>query len=160
MHKCLIIVAFLFCGCFQPKTQSSVFLDFSYTLENQESLLSQSRGANVFLVFVRISEVGSELFLDEVNKLEKLSADFDFLVLSIAPNEAPFLELYNETREYFFEVGMASEEVRTGQTSLGIIPVIPSAYLLDSEGQVVTYWNGVVENDLILKELKTKNFIP
>lgn len=133
-----------------PQGQSPV--DFSYQMGGNSYNISQLRGKPLLIVLIRTSEVTSDLYLREVVRaFHVLGPKARFLVLTIAPNEELMLTPYAEFNELPFSIGMADWSVATGQSHLGLIPIIPSTYLLDPDGVVVdmaagvTSWERIVE---------------
>jgi len=111
------------------------------------------------LVLVRISEITSELYLDQLVRAHARAAgETRFVVLSIAPNEAPFLDEYVETRELPFPIGLADWSVAEGTSDLGRIPIVPTTYLLDESGAIVELIVGAVTADELVADLDRRGW--
>jgi len=78
-----------------------------------------------------------------------------FLVLTIEPNEAPFVKAYVEFEELPFPIGVAEPMLREGQTSLGLIPNIPCTYIIDKSGRIVNAGTGMLGAEDIVDAVKS-----
>jgi len=111
------------------------------------------------LALVRISEITSELYLDQlVEAHARAAGGTRFLVLSIAPNEAPFLDEYVETRELPFSIGLADWSVAEGTSDLGLIPVVPTTYLIDESGAIVELVVGAITADQLVRAIDRRGW--
>jgi hypothetical protein len=114
----------------------------------------------VVLVLVRISELTSEVYLDQIVAAHARAAgNTRFLVLSIAPNEAPFLDEYVEARELPFPIGLAEWSVAEGTSDLGLVPVVPTTYLIDEGGAIVEMIVGAVKADELVGAIVRRGWI-
>jgi hypothetical protein len=122
--------------------------------------LSQLRGRPAVLALVRISELTSEMYVDQlVEAHARAAGETRFVVLSIAPNEAPFLDEYVESRELPFPIGLAEWSVAEGTSDLGLIPVVPTTYLVDESGAVAEIVVGAVKADDLVRAIGRRGWI-
>jgi len=106
------------------------------------------------LALVRTAELTSELYVDQlVDAFARAAGETRFLVLSIEPNEEPFLEEYVELRELPFPIGLAEWAVAEGTSDLGLVPVVPTTYLIDADGAVAQIIVGGVKADDLVRVL-------
>lgn len=120
-------------------------IDFGYAVDGESRALSRLRGRPLVLVLVRTSELTSDLYLDQVAAAQpRAFGNTRLLVLSIAPNEAPLLPAYLEERGLPFPIGLAEWAVAEGTSALGLVPVVPTTYLLDEDGAVAGMIPGAV----------------
>lgn len=155
-----IIVLSTGCGASQ-KPYSEAPVDFDYQMQGQKSSLRQLRQKPLLLVLVRTSEVTNEMHLDQVQRMyPKAIRHLNVLVLSIAPNEAPMLDMFVEFHNYPFRIGMAPWKVASGHSDLGILPAIPTTFIIDGNGRIVDFFAGAVNADKILETLHRHRFIP
>jgi hypothetical protein len=111
------------------------------------------------LVLARISELTSELYLDQIVAAHARAAgNTRFVVLSIAPNEEPFLGEYVEERELPFPIGLADWSVAEGTSDLGLVPVVPTTYLIDEGGAIVEMIVGAVKADELVADLDRRGW--
>jgi hypothetical protein len=147
------------CGSRPPPPYSEHPVDFAYEIDGQVRHLSQARGRPVVLVLVRTAELTSDLFIDQVvNAFTHTAGKTFFLVLSIAPNEAPMLDEYVELKELPFSIGLADWSVAQGGTRLGLIPVVPSTYLIGPDGRVRDMAPGFVAADVLIKAIEKRGW--
>lgn len=143
----------------KPWSQSAI--DFQYNMQGQTYSLSQLRGKPLLLVLVRTSEVTNEMQLDQIQTMyAQTIRRVNILVLSIAPNEAPMLDMFVEFNNYPFHIGMAPWSVASGQSGLGILPTVPSTYIIDENGFVVDLLSGAMNEEIIRETLRLHRFIP
>lgn len=62
----------------------------------------------------------------------------------------PFAELYRLP----YPVVVADERVREGQSAFGLIPALPTTFLLDREGQVAAAWQGTASPDALTEAVQ------
>ena len=159
LPSCLffVITAFLFinsgCGIQKPG-YSKHPVNFSFEMNKKQFRVSEFRGDPLLIVLVRISEISSELFLKEIQKTYmQTKGKVQFMVLSIDSNDAPMLNMFEKFHQYPFHIGLAQVEVSLGKTELGIIPIVPSAYLLNDKGTIVDMAAGVVPAQNIINSI-------
>jgi len=134
-------------------------IDFAFALNGAQMRTSELMGRPLVLVLVRTSEVTSELYVDELVKAHsRIAGDTRLLVLSISPNEAPFLEAYVEERALPFPIGLADWSVAEGSSALGLVPIVPTTYLIDAEGEVVEMIPGAVSADVLERALARRRW--
>ncbi len=146
------------CGGYAPAPQkeSGSLVDFTYKIDAQTYRLADLRGRPIVLVLMRISEMPSHIYLKEVVRaFHKAAGKTRFLVLTIEPSEEAFIELFVESEELPFPIGVAEEDVAHGKSALGRIPVVPTTYFVDSSGSVVSVAVGGVEEKKIVKAINT-----
>ncbi len=147
------------CGSLRPLPYSEHPVDFAYEIDGQVHHLSQARGRPVVLVLVRIAELTSDLFMKQVvDTFNSTAGKTLFLVLTIAPNEAPMLDQYAEIKELPFSIGLADWSVAQGETRLGLIPVVPSTYLIGPDGRVRDMAPGFVAADVLTRAIKKQGW--
>ena len=147
------------CGSRQPSPYSEHPVDFAYEIDGQVLHLSQARGRPVVLVLVRIAELTSDLFMEQVvEAFTRTAGKTFFLVLTIAPNEAPMLEQYVELKDLPFSIGLADWSVAQGETRLGLIPVVPSTYLIGPDGRVRDMAPGFVSGDVLIRAIEKRGW--
>ncbi len=130
-------------------------VDFVYEMEGERHYLSELRGRPLVLVLMRTSELPSQVYMIEVKEaFRRAAGKTRFLVLTIAATELPFLQLYRESQELPFAVGVAGQNVATGKSSLGLIPAVPATYIIDASGRVVDMASGVIKMDKIVHALQ------
>lgn len=147
------------CGAASPKSdaEASRKVDFAYVLQGQAERLSDLRGRPVVLVLMRTSEVSSQAYMSEVaTAFQDTAGEILFLVLTVAANEEPFIELYMESENLPFSVGIAETDVAEGRSSLGIVPAVPTTYLIDKEGVVRDVAVGIVRSDELTTEIRRR----
>lgn len=111
------------------------------------------------LALVRTAELTSELYIDQlVDAFGRAAGETRFLVLSIEPNEEPFLEEYVENLELPFPIGLAEWAVAEGTSDLGLVPVVPTTYLIDADGAVVQIIVGGVKADDLVRVLDRRGW--
>jgi peroxiredoxin len=149
-------------GCAAPqKPYSEAPVDFDYQMQGQTGSLSRLRHKPLLLVLVRTSEVTNEMHLDQIQRMyARAIRHLNVLVLSIAPNEAPMLDMFVEFHSYSFRIGMAPWNVASGQSDLGILPAIPTTFIIDENGRIVDFLAGAINADKILETLRRHRFIP
>jgi thiol-disulfide isomerase/thioredoxin len=64
---------------------------------------------------------------------------------------APFAEQYALN----FPVLVSNESMQQGQSAFGLIPALPSTFLLDKEGQVAGAWKGMASHEDMRKAVET-----
>ena len=168
--SCPIILNFFIClwfslaqgGCAGPQTPyRNAPIDFQYQMQGNTYTLSQLRERPLLLVLVRTAEVTNEMHLDQIQQMyTKTIRHMNILVLSIAPNEAPMLDMFVEFNNYPFHIGLAPWEVASGNSDLGVIPNIPTSYLIDQNGQIIDMLQGATNADKIMETLRRHRFIP
>ena len=130
-------------------------VDFLYTLEEESHLISEFRGKPLILVLIRTSEITSEIYLLEVVKaFEQAKGEARFLSLSIEPNEAPFAKMYADFHKLPFPLGIAEYSVANGKSGLGIIPIVPSTYIISASGNVSQVFAGVTTYEALLRSIR------
>ncbi len=105
-------------------------------LQNGEQLdLAGLRGRPVVIVLFATSDSASEIQMPEVQKVfVKIGGNVHVLALSVDPNDEALLPAYAEFMKLGFPIGIAPDEVRTGKSSLGPLPIVPAVVLLDADG--------------------------
>ena len=161
-HFVIVLSIILWGACAGPqKPYSDTPVDFQYEMLGKTYSLSQLRGRPTLLVLVRTSEVTNEMHLDQIQQMYANNIQrMNILVLTIAPNEAPMLDMFVEFHDYPFHIGMAPWDVSSGQSDLGVLPAIPSTYIIDKNGEVVDLIPGATNQDKILETLRRHRFIP
>lgn len=143
------------CAGSQPQPYSEGAVDIVYEMEGEVTQLKALRGRPVVLVLLRVNELTSELFIDAVvGAHDRMAGKIRFVVLTLDVNEAPLLEQYEEFHELPFPLGVAQWEVSQGRTSLGMIPISPTTYMIDRKGKVARMIPGAVPSAVILDEAK------
>ena len=112
------------CACGPPAqpTHADVdkTVDFTFTLDGEPHRLAELRGRPVVLVLMRTSELVSQMYMREVTEAFRLRAgEIRFLVLTVEPSEAPFIEPYVESEELPFPIGVSAPDLARGETALG-----------------------------------------
>lgn len=144
-----------------PMPYSNSPINFTYEMQGAPYQLRQLQGKPMLLVLVRTSEVTNEMHLDELQKVhKKLHNRITILVLTIAPNEKPMLDMFVEFHDYPFHIGIAQEGVALGQSPLGIIPNVPTTYILSANGMVLEMLPGAMNTEKMLSALQTHHIIP
>lgn len=93
--------------------------------------------------------------MGEVRKaFTKTAGVVQFLVLTIEQREAPFVGPYAESEQLPFDIGIAEPDVALGLSSLGLIPTIPTTYLIDAQGKVFNAAGGVVPANRLIEEIQ------
>ena len=160
--RALVVLAALIagaCGSRTPPPYRPGPIDVAYEQGGEEMRLSRLRGRPVVLALVRISEITSEMFIDQlVDAHARAAGNTRFVVLSIAPNEAPFLGEYVAQRELPFPVGLADWSVAEGTSDLGLVPIVPTTYLVDEEGAIVQGVAGAVKADDLVREIARRGW--
>ncbi len=106
------------------------------------------------LVLMRTSDVTSQMYMPHVAEaFIDVAGEPVFLVLTEEPAEAPFVDVYTESEDLPFAIGVAEAAVGRGDSALGEIPAIPATYIIDREGRVVDVAAGVVTAKEITKAL-------
>ena len=147
------------CGSRQPLPYSEHPVDFAYEIDGQALHLSQARGRPVVLVLVRTAELTSDLFIDQVvEAFTRTAGKTLFLVLTIAPNEEPMLDQYVALKELPFSIGLADWSVAQGETHLGVIPVVPSTYLIGPDGRVRDMAPGFVAGEVLIRAIEKRGW--
>jgi hypothetical protein len=127
-------------------------VDFAFELKGETHRIAELRGRPLVLVLMRTSSLASQLYMTEVSKaFSRIAGRTRFLVLSIEPHELPFVEPYAEFEKLPFSIGVAERAVSLGQTPLGVIPVIPTTYLISSQGRVMDAAAGSVKAEEIVR---------
>lgn len=153
MWRAILFCCFILGGC---GAKSVVGLngrvDFSYAMSGESRRLADYRGRPVVLVLMRTSEVVSQIYIQHIKDVfEATAGRVVFVVLTVESSEAPFVEQYATFEKLPFDIGVAESSVLHGQSSLGVVPGIPTTYFINEEGDVVGAVSGVVEKD-VLKE--------
>jgi hypothetical protein len=147
------------CGSREPPPYRPGPIDVAFSLDGEARALAQLRGRPVVLALVRISELTSELYLDQiVDAYKRAAGTTRFVVLSIAPNEAPFLDEYVAQRALPFRIGLAEWAVAEGTSDLGLIPIVPTTYLVDEDGAIVAGVAGAVKADDLVRALDRRGW--
>ena len=76
------------------------------------------------------------------------------LVLTIAPSESPFVELYSESEDLPFAIGVAEETVLHGTSPLGKVQVVPTTYFINGNGKLRSTLPGVVQAETIVQSAR------
>jgi hypothetical protein len=127
-------------------------VDFVYVLDGETHQLSDLQGKPLTLVLMRTSDIPSQVYMAQVKTAFGVIAEkTSFLVLTIEPSESPFVELYAASEELPFPVGVAEKKVLLGGSPLGKIPVVPTTYLIDSNGKLKTRLPGIVDAKIIVQ---------
>jgi hypothetical protein len=126
-----------------------------YLMEGEWRDLSQLRGRPVVLVLISTADIVSQAYLREVAEaFERTAGKVVYLVLSIEPSEAPFLEVYREAEDLPFSVGLSQDGVGRGESDLGYVPVVPTTYIIDEKGGVIDAAAGAVTADDLVSSLE------
>jgi hypothetical protein len=133
-------------------------VNFEYVLHGRTYQLSDLRGTPLTLVLMRTSDIPSQVYMAQVKEaFRAIAGKTTFLVLTIEPAESPFVELYVESEELPFPIGIASENVQTGHSPLGKIPVVPTTYFIDATGKLKRSLPGVVDaKEIVQAALRLK----
>jgi hypothetical protein len=135
-----------------PLEEMAGQVDFAFELQGERHFLAELRGRPLLLVFIRTSEITSQLYMRElVAAFGKIAGEWRFLVLTIEPSEAPFVEMYAEFEKLPFPAGVAEPAVIQGKSVLGVVPAVPATYFLDIRGRVVRRGTGVARADEIVE---------
>jgi len=147
------------CGARSEPPHGSEPVDLAYALDGEPHRLSELRGRPLVLVLIRTSEVVSQMYLDEVAEAHARTAGrLRFLVLTIEPSEAPFVDLFRESEGLPFPVGVAEADVAQGRSGLGLIPLVPSTYLVAPDGRVEDVAAGAVPAEDIVREVERRRW--
>ena len=134
-------------------------IDFAYGMDGAAHRLAELRGRPLVLVLVRIDELTSELYVDQLITAFGLAAgNTRFLVLTIAPNEEPFLAEYVAERQLPFPIGLAEWAVAEGSSDLGLVPIVPTTYLLDESGAVAEIVVGAVTGPELARAISRRGW--
>ena len=149
----LTMVSPLCCGGAQKDLDPDIPVDFSFVLDGKIHRISELRRRPLVLVLMRTSEVMSQLYMDGVTEaFVKTAGRLQFLVLTIEPNEAPFVAPYVAFEKLPFPIGVAEREVLLGESALGIVPGVPCTYFIDAEGRPRTVVAGVIDTKVLVEE--------
>ena len=131
-------------------------IDFIYQAEARLIPLRALREKPLLLSLVRISDMSSQLQLTELARVhrELYERGVQLLVLTIELSEEPMLEPYMEFNELPFGIGMAEPAVAQGQSSLGILPMVPVIYFLNEDGMVRGINAGLITADDLLASVR------
>ncbi|MBN2341267.1 MAG: hypothetical protein JXX29_09370 [Deltaproteobacteria bacterium] len=136
-------------------------IDFPYLMQGESYSLSQLHGKPLMLVLVRTSEVTNEMHLDQIQKVvPQLKGRVTVLILTIASNEAPMLDMFVEFHDYPFHIGIADWSVADGQSPLGRIPDVPTTYFINENGHIIDLLPGAMNEEKIIGSLRSHHFIP
>ncbi|MCP4603931.1 MAG: hypothetical protein GY847_25985 [Proteobacteria bacterium] len=131
---------------------SELPVDFAFEVNAKLHNLSDLRGRPLVLVFMRTSEIPSQIYIKEIVKaFYKVAGRVQFLALTIEPSETPFVALYAESEELPFPIGVAEQDVAKGKSSLGRIRIVPSTYFVNSSGKVFQMVAGMISVDDIVQ---------
>ncbi len=150
----IILITTLLGACGAPtatgstRSESNAQVNFTYELNGKPHHMSELRGRPVVLVLMRTSEMSSQAYMLQVaDAFRQVAGRTRFLVLTIEPTEAPFIKMYVESEKLPFPIGMAEDSVALGLSSLGVIPIIPTTYIIDASGHVTDAAAGRVQAD-------------
>ena len=133
-------------------TGTGPYVNFNYVLYGEEHQLAELQGRPLVLVLMRTSDIPSQVYMTEVKTaLDRIAGTTGMLVLTIAPSEAPFVELYSESEDLPFAIGVADETVLLGTSPLGKVPVVPTTYFIDGNGRLQSTLPGVVRAEAIVQ---------
>jgi hypothetical protein len=134
-------------------------VDFAYVLHGETRWVSDLQGKPLTLVLMRTSDIPSQVYMAEVKEAFRAIAGITgFLVLTIEPSESPFVDLYAESEDLPFPIGIAEEKVLLGMSPLGKIPLVPTTYFLDANGKLKDTLLGVVQAQAVVQAaLRLKN---
>ena len=156
----IILVTALLAACGAPSNHDTTSpgpndrVDFTYELNGEHHRISELRGRPVLLVLMRTSEMSSQAYMLELaNAFRQIAGRTRFLVLTIEPTEAPFIEMYVESEKLPFPIGLAGDSVALGRSSLGIIPITPATYIIDASGRVADAAAGRVQTDDLVRAI-------
>ena len=147
----ILAMAAMACGRINSKNVEPP-VDLSFEIKGERHYLSELRGRPLVLVLIRTSEIASQAYAGELkDAFGRIAGSVRFLVLTIEPLEAPFVEPYAEFENLPFSIGVAEKDVALGRSALGIVPVVPSTYLFNSRGEVVSAVPGVLLADTLVE---------
>ncbi|MCP4676001.1 MAG: redoxin domain-containing protein [Deltaproteobacteria bacterium] len=153
----IVITAFIL-ACGAPAATDSegpapdIQVDFTYELNGKPHRISELRGRPVVVVLMRTSEMSSQAYMLQVaDAFRQIAGRTRFLVLTIEPSEAPFTEMYVVSEKLPFPIGLAEDSVARGLSSLGVIPIIPTTYIIDASGHIADAAAGRVRADDIVR---------
>ncbi len=127
-------------------------VDFAYILHGETHWVSDLQGKPLTLVLMRTSDIPSQVYMAEVKEAFRTIAGVaGFLVLTIEPSESPFVDLYAESEDLPFPIGIAEEKVLLGMSPLGKIPLVPTTYFLDANGKLKKILPGVVQAQAVVQ---------
>ncbi len=150
----LLLVLIASGGCGGARSSSPHPVNFAYELGGEAHQLAEHRRRPVMLVLMRTSEIVSQIFMKEVERVYRTRAgDLRMVVLTVEPGERPFVEMYAQSEELSFPIGVADPGVALGASPLGTIPAVPVTYLLDREGHIVYTATGVVGAEVLTSEI-------
>lgn len=142
------------CGSREPAPPPRVAVDFAYQLEGEEHRLSELRGRPVVLVLMRVSEVVSEMYLYQVlDAYPRSAGEARYLVLTLEPSEEPLLGPYVAHHQLPFPIGIAEWSVASGESDLGLIPMVPTTVLIGPEGAIEAAFAGVMPAEDLVREI-------
>ena len=134
------------------------YINFNYVQYGEAHQLSELQGRPLVLVLLRTSDIPSQIYMTEVKKaFDRVAGKTGMLVLTIAPSESPFVDLYSESEDLPFAIGVAEETVLRGASPLGKVPVVPTTYFIHGNGRLQSTLPGVVQAEAIVQSaLKLK----
>ncbi len=133
-------------------------IDFAFAMAGEAHRLSHFRGRPLVLILMRTSEISSQIYMQQVKAaFAGPVGDTRFLVLTIEPREAPFVEAYAEFEDLPFDIGVAEPALRNGQTMLGLVPGIPCTYVFDAHGHLKSAAPGILKSSEIVDAIKALN---
>ncbi len=130
-------------------------IDFKYVLQGEVHQLADLRGEPLILVLMRTSDIPSQVYMAQLKEASHImEGKTAFLVLTIEPTESPFVELYADSEDLPFFIGVAEETVLTGHSQLGKIQVVPLTYFIDAAGKIKKSLPGIVDAEVIVKAFR------
>jgi hypothetical protein len=130
-------------------------IDFAYEINESHQSMASFRGRPVFLVLMSTADLACQAYVLQLKEAyDTLERQVELVVLTIEPSEAAFVQAYADFEELPFPIGVASPEVKSGETSLGIVPRVPITYLIDKAGYVQNVAVGILESREVLKRAK------
>lgn len=152
----IAIVAALGCaGTGTTGNNATLPIDFAYEINESNQWMASFHGRPVFLVLMSTADLASQAYVLELKKVfAELTRQVELVVLTIEPSEAAFVQAYADFEELPFPVGVASPEVKRGETTLGVVPRVPITYLIDDTGYVQDVAIGILESREVLRRAK------
>lgn len=154
MWRILLLFCSIAIGC-GAKSGLGGRVDFSYKMAGEMRRISNYNGRPTMLVLMRTSEVVSQIYIQHVKSVfEATAGRVVIIVLTVESSEAPFVEQYAAFEKLPFDIGVAESSVLHGQSSLGVVPGIPTTYFINEKGDIVEVVSGVIEKNVLMEKVE------